>query len=90
MGGYYNLRDLRAGRKAPAPQAPASGTDASGNPLRIDVYNDTSFGFMRMTVSAASITGEVILVDPTSGDTSAGDSFVLNLQTNIFSDGIAE
>jgi hypothetical protein len=89
MGGYYNLPGLKTGKKVPPPQTPASGKDASGNPLTIEVYNDTSFGFMRLTVSPASITGEVILVDPTSGDTSAGDSFVLNLKTSTVRTGTA-
>jgi hypothetical protein len=35
MGGYYNLPGLKPNRP-PVPKTPASGTDASGNPLRIE------------------------------------------------------
>ena len=76
MGGYYNLPGLKppATRTKP-PSTPASGKDASGNPLRLDIYNDNTFGFLRITVSPAYITGEFITVDPTSGKTGSGDSF---------------
>ncbi len=82
MGGYYNLPGLKPGKKPPTPATPASGTDASGNPLTIEIYNDATFGFMRMTVSATSITGEFITVDTTTGKTGVGDSFTVDLQAN--------
>jgi hypothetical protein len=79
MGGYYNLPGLKP--KPPAtPKFPASGTDASGNPLRIEVYNDKEFGFVRITVSETSVTGQFITVDPTSRLTAIGDSFALDLK----------
>jgi hypothetical protein len=80
MGGFYNLTGLKHGSKVPAPKTPASGTDASGNPLRMDVYDDTAFGFVRITVSATSITGEFVTVNPTSRKTALGDSFVIDLK----------
>jgi len=89
MGGYYNLPGLKPGKPAPAPNAPRSGTDASGNPLTLEVYNDSTFGFLRITVSPASITGEFVTVDATSGKTGTGDSFTLDLQTNKVSSGIS-
>jgi hypothetical protein len=86
MGGYYNLPGLKPPNIRPTPpQTPASGTDASGNPLRLEVYNDSSFGFLRVTVSPASITGVFVTVDPTSGKTGAGDGFTLDLRTNTVS-----
>src|SRR5579872_6572472 len=64
MGGYYNLPGLKPVNKRPTPPAfPASGTDASGNPLRLEMYNDNTFGFLRLTVSPASIIGEFVTVD---------------------------
>jgi hypothetical protein len=84
-GGYYDLVGLKSGKKPPAPTVPASGTDASGNPLGFDVYNDTSFGFLRMTVSPASITGEFVTVDTASGKTAVADCFVVDLQANTVS-----
>jgi calcineurin-like phosphoesterase family protein len=88
MGGYYDLPGLKPPNRRPTPpQTPASGTDASGNPLTLEVYNDNTFGFLRITVSPASIVGTFVTVDPTSGKTGVGDSFTLNLQANTVSTG---
>ena len=90
MGGYYDLPGLKpANRRTGPPTTPASGTDASGNPLRLDVYNDNTFGFLRITVSPGSIAGEFVTVDPTSGKTGVGDSFTLDLKTNTVSNGLS-
>lgn len=90
MGGYYDLPGLKPSGKRPTPpKTPATGTDASGNPLRLEVYNDNTFGFLRMTVSPTSITGEFVTVDPTSGKTGVGDSFTLDLQVNTVSKGLS-
>jgi Calcineurin-like phosphoesterase len=91
MGGYYNLPGLKPPNRRPTPPTtPVSGTDASGNPLTLDVYNDNTFGFLRITVSRASITGEFVTVDPTSGKTGIGDSFTLNLNANTVSNGVVD
>jgi hypothetical protein len=83
MGGYYNLPGLKPPAKRPTPpKTPASGKDASGNPLSIEVYNDNTFGFLRLTVSPASLVGEFVTVDPSTGKTGSGDSFTLDFQTN--------
>jgi len=42
-----------------------------------------------MTVSPASITGEFISVDPTTGKTGTADSFTLDLSKYQVSNGIA-
>jgi hypothetical protein len=90
MGGYYDLPGLKPPTQRPTPpKTPASGADASGNPLTLEVYNDNTFGFLRMTVSPASITGEFVTVDPTSGKTGVGDSFTLDLKANIVSNGLS-
>jgi hypothetical protein len=90
MGGYYDLPGLKPPNRRPTPPTtPASGTDASRNPLTLEVYNDNTFGFLRMTVSPASITGVFVTVDPTSGKAGIGDSFTLNLQTNTVSSGVS-
>ena len=79
-GGYYNLPGLKpATRRTPPPKFPASGTDASGNPLRLEMYNDRAFGYLRITVSPAAIAGEFVTVDPASGKTGVGDRFTVNL-----------
>ena len=88
MGGYYNLPGLKpVNRRPPAAKAPAAGTDASGNPLRLEVYNDSTFGFLRLTVSANSITGVFVTVAPGSGKTGTGDSFSLDLRAGKVSAG---
>src|ERR1700677_1757289 len=90
MGGYYDLPGLKPpNQRAAPPTTPASGTDASGNPLRLEVDNANTFGFLRITVSPASITGEFVTVDPTSGKTGVGDSFTLNLTANTVSNGLS-
>ncbi|HLK47432.1 MAG TPA: metallophosphoesterase [Bryobacteraceae bacterium] len=92
VGGYYNLLGLKPPpRRPPAPKTPLSGTDASGNPLRLEVYSDSNFGFVRLTVSRASIVGEFVTVNPTSGKTAIGDVFTLDLQSNaVFKGSSAE
>ena len=88
MGGYYNLPGLKPPNRRPPPQkAPQSGTDASGNPLRLDVYNDNTFGFLRVTVSPTSVAAEFISVDPASGKTGIGDNFTVDLKANTVSSG---
>jgi hypothetical protein len=87
MGGYYNLPGLKSGKRTTPPKTPQSGTDASGNPLRLEVYNDNTFGFMRMTVSATQITGQFVTVDTSSGKTGVGDSFTVDLQSSKVSSG---
>ena len=90
MGGYYDLPGLKPPNTRPTPpQTPASGTDASGNPLSLEVYSDNAFGFLRITVSPASIIGEFVTVDPTSGKTGVGDSFTLDLKANTVSNGLS-
>jgi hypothetical protein len=84
MGGFYDLAGLKHGAP-PAPATPASGTDAVGNPLTMNVFNDTSFGFLRLTVSSVSITGEFVTVDPTSRKIGTGDSFAVDLHANTVS-----
>jgi hypothetical protein len=85
MGGYYNLPGLKPGKRTTPPRTPQSGTDASGNPLRLEVYNDNTFGFMRITIGPNQITGQFVTVDTNSGKTGVGDSFSVNLQKNTVS-----
>jgi hypothetical protein len=88
MGGYYNLPGLKTSKTSTAPRTPVSGTDASGNPLTLEVYNDTTFGFLRITVSADSISGEFVTVDTDSGKTGLGDSFTVDLNAKTVSRGV--
>lgn len=80
MGGFYNLAGLKP-NAPPAPQ-PASGLDASGNPLRLEVFNGTTFGYMKVEISATSIDVAFVTVDPATGKTGTGDSFSVGIGIN--------
>jgi hypothetical protein len=88
MGGYYDLPGLKPNPEPP-PKTPASTKDASGNPLTLEVYNDNTFGFLRLTVTASgnppgpgSIAGQFVTVNTTTGKTGVGDSFTVDLKGN--------
>jgi len=88
MGGYYDLLGLKPVHSRPTPpKFPASGTDASNNPLTLEKYNNTAFGFMRITVSPATISGQFVTVDQGSGKTGVGDSFTVDLKGNTVANG---
>lgn len=86
IGGYYNLPGLKPVNRRPAsPKFPASGVDQSNHPLRLEIYNDTMFGFLRLTISPAAITGTLITVDPATGKTRTGDAFKVDLANGTVS-----
>jgi hypothetical protein len=89
MAGYYGLAGLKSGKQPPPPVTPMSGTDASGNPLRIDVFDSTHFGFLRMTVSQKSLTSTFVKVNTTTGATTIGDRFTLNFASNKITSGVS-
>jgi hypothetical protein len=59
----------------------------AANPLRIEIYNDKQFGFLRMTISPKSISGVFVTVEPGTGKTGSGDSFTVDLKSNQVSAG---
>jgi hypothetical protein len=71
--------------KPPAPGV--TGTDGKGNPLKLNAYSDSSFGFLRVTINAQSILVESVGVAEPSGKTSSLDSFTVNLAQHTVSDG---
>jgi hypothetical protein len=87
MSGFYNLAGLKHGAK-PNAIKPAKGKDSSGNPLSLECYNDTTFGFMRVTVSSAALTGQFITVATDTGKTGALDPFSLDLKTGMVTNGL--
>jgi Calcineurin-like phosphoesterase len=83
-GGFYNL----AGIKQPNEPQPALGTtgiDGNGNRVRFEKFKDRTFGFLRLTISAAQIKGEFIGVDVQSRQLSSEDRFTVNLQNHTVS-----
>jgi hypothetical protein len=88
MGGFYNLPGLKPPNRRPSsPKPPLSGTDASGNPLRLEAYNNNTFGFLRLTVSPTAVAGVFVTVNPTTGKTGVGDSFTVDLRASAVSSG---
>jgi hypothetical protein len=82
MGGYPNLSGLKKGAKGQTVQAGTKGTDGSGNPLVVECYNNTTFGYMRINISPATVTVEFLGVDEDNQKAEILDSFSLNLKTH--------
>jgi hypothetical protein len=51
------------------------------------VYNDNTFGFLRLTISPTAVAGVFVSVDPKSGATGVGDSFTVDLHASTVSSG---
>ncbi len=91
-GGYYNLSKLKlnaAGQKPKPGQH--SEPDGQGNTVSLDAYNETDYGFVRLTVSAGAILVESLAISGSPTTTTPGtpipppsvvDSFSLNLPTH--------
>jgi hypothetical protein len=83
MGGYWNLSGMKKGTNNQPPTTPFTGTDASGNKLVLEKFNNTTFGYLRLTVSPASIAFTFYAVTPGIGgqaaSTSVADQFTLDL-----------
>jgi len=88
-GGFYNLAGMKTGKNGNPPRPGVAGTDAKGNPLTLKAYADNSFGFLRLTVSPASIVVESLGVNEQTGQTSTLDSFTVNLAQHTVTDGVS-
>ena len=86
MGGYPNLTGLKKGKQPTPPEAPQTGEDASGNALKLETFNNKTFGFLRMTVSATELDVVFIGVDPDTNRTTSMDGFSLDLKTGVVTD----
>ncbi len=92
-GGYYNLSKMKlntAGQKPVAGQHTES--DGQGNTINLDAYNETDYGFLRITISATTILVESLGVNGTPTTTTPGtpipppaviDSFSVDLASHI-------
>jgi len=87
MGGYFNLSTFITGKGGAKPIPPVTGTDASGNPLTLEAYNDTQWGFLRLTVSAASLGCQFLALDAQTGSAAVQDSFTLDLSQHVLTSG---
>ncbi|MGD0628804.1 MAG: metallophosphoesterase [Terracidiphilus sp.] len=89
-GGYYDLPGLKTKADGTKPTAGEhSEPDGQGNTITLDQYNDTQYGYLRITVSKAAIQVQALtasLATPVPPATSPAvtqiDSFTLNLTTH--------
>jgi hypothetical protein len=84
-GGYFNLSGFKKNSTGAPPKVPFMGKDAAGNNLRLDTFNEKSFGFLRMTVSASTVKGEFLAVDLSSKALALADHFTLDLNRHVVS-----
>ena len=82
-GGYFNLSKVRTGKRGLAPRPGVPGNDGQGNSVTLDAYNNTQYGFLRLTVTASSILCESLGVDESTGKTSSLDTFTLDLTKHV-------
>jgi hypothetical protein len=78
-GGYYNLSGLKPGKNGAKPVTPVSGTDGAGNKLTLERYNDNTFGYLLLNVSATQLTCRFMGVNLTTETSSVVDHFTLDL-----------
>lgn len=70
-GGYYNLSKLKTNAAGNKPTAGSqTEPDGQGNTITLEQFNDTNFGFLRLTVDATSILVEALAVSNPSITTS--------------------
>ena len=91
-GGYYNLSKMKLNAAGQKP-TPGQHTepDGQGNTINLDAYNETDYGFLRITASAGTILVESLGITGTPTTTTPGtpipppaviDSFSVNLATH--------
>ncbi|HML08174.1 MAG TPA: metallophosphoesterase [Xanthobacteraceae bacterium] len=78
-GGYYDLSGLKPGKHGAKPTTPVSGTDGAGNKLTLETYDDSTFGYLLLTASAAQVTGKFMGVNVKTKASSVVDHFTLDL-----------
>ncbi len=88
-GGYYNLSKMKmdATGNKPAP-GQQSEPDGQGNTITLDQYNETDYGFLRLTVNPTTILIEALAASLT-GSTAAPaviDRFTVNLASHMITD----
>jgi Calcineurin-like phosphoesterase len=85
--GYPGLPGLKKfGTPAPVPNVGELGKDASGNPLKLETFNNKTFGYLRVTVSATELDVVAIGVDPDTGESNPLDGFSVDLKSGVVTD----
>lgn len=88
VGGYFNLSGFRPSPNGTKPKPPVITKDAAGNKLVLNTYNDNSFGFLRLDVSASTLKCTFVTVNQnlkTPPSAGTGDSFTLDLNRHTVS-----
>jgi hypothetical protein len=94
-GGYYNLSKLKTDANGNKP-TPGQQTepDGQGNTITLGQFNDTNFGFLRITVDATSLQVEALAVSGTATTTTTStpipaptivDQFIVDLTKHTVS-----
>ena len=84
-GGYFNLSGFKKTNHGAPPIVPFIGTDAKGNKLRLDAFNENSFGFLRVSVSASAVQAQFLAVDVATKAATVLDQFHLDLNLHTVS-----
>jgi hypothetical protein len=82
MGGYFNLSPMKPTKSGALPKPPVTTQDAVGNKLVLEQYNDSTFGYLKISVSQTTLKCTFVTVEPQlSGPAKVGigDSFSLDL-----------
>jgi hypothetical protein len=85
MGGYFNLSGFKKAKKGTTvaqPKPPLTGTDAKGNKLVLETYNDQTFGFLRITVTASTVKATCLGVNLITKVVTPMDNFTINLKNH--------
>jgi hypothetical protein len=99
-GGYYNLSKLKtnAAGKTPTPGQQTE-PDGQGNTITLEQFNDTNFGFLRITVNATTILVEALTVSSTQTTITPSapipapvviDRFTVNLSSHTASSAVSK
>jgi hypothetical protein len=80
-GGYFNLSGFKKGQGGVKPQPGATGTDTKGNALTLEHFDDATFGFLRVTVSAETIKCQFMALQP-SGKVNVANTATVTLATH--------
>ena len=59
-----------------------TGTDANGNPLTLEAFSDTLYGYLRLAVDLGTLSCEFVAVDKATGRAGVSDGFGVNLATH--------
>jgi hypothetical protein len=79
------LSKVQTGKNGVPPQPGIPGNDGKGNKLTLEAYNNTMYGFLRLTVDAQSILCESLGVNETTGATTLVDSFTVDTVKHVVS-----